>query len=165
MRRCIVYFDVMCFRLQVTLKQHFNGLKERLMVALMSVDREGCEGELERVMEEVGSVGGLDRVMKVLYKCLEKLCEGAISGSQVPRTDEVSSFGIVMAFSDSVPLFQGSCTSGEGALGEVQARSLALLEEMGRRYEEREEERTQKESMEVLETKFENLQEELANVR
>ena len=87
------------FRLQVALQQHFTGLKEHLMVALMSLGREGCEGErggVEKMVEEVGSVGdigGVDRMMKVLYKCLERLCKARVcSTTETPasQSDNVS---------------------------------------------------------------------------
>ena len=60
----------------------------------------------------------------------------------------------------SILFFQGCNRDGE-----VRVRSLALLDEMGRRYEEEEEPRTLKETIEVLEEKCENLQEELASIR
>ena len=47
----------------------------------------------------------------------------------------------------------------------MRVRSLALLDTIGRRYEEGAEPRTLKGTIEVLETKCEDLQEELANVR
>lgn len=47
----------------------------------------------------------------------------------------------------------------------MRVRSLALLDEMGKQYEEGMESQALKGTIEVLETKCESLQEELANIR
>lgn len=63
-------------RLQVELKQHFTGLRERLMIAMVPLRCEGCVMR-EEDLEGVEGVGGLQRVTQSIYKCIEQLCKAS----------------------------------------------------------------------------------------
>lgn len=70
----------------MALKQHFAGLRERLLVAMVPL---GCQ---ERVMPQedlecVEGAGALDKISQSVYNCIEQF-------SRADRPPQVSSCGV-----------------------------------------------------------------------
>lgn len=80
------------FRMQASLKQHFIGLREHLLVAMVPIGGEEYvmgEKEVEEMvkcgaaMEDKEDTLGMDNIMQSLYKCIEKLCQASSTAQQV----------------------------------------------------------------------------------
>ena len=92
----LLMLSLCVYRLQVALKQQFAELKERLLAGMMSVGvasyEEGESGDMETMLDEmrnVEEVDGLERTMKVMYRCIKQLCKARILKNPAQHEDEV----------------------------------------------------------------------------
>lgn len=68
----------------MALKQHFLGLRERLLVAMVPLR---CEEDVmsEEEVESVQDMGGLERLTQAVYNCLDKLSRASRGDEQATQ--------------------------------------------------------------------------------
>lgn len=82
------------FRLQVSLKQQFLGLRELLFVAMVPLGSEEIlmgEKEMDNLLQE----GDLDKITQSLLKCVEKLSKA----SNIPQEKEEVGIKLILGLS------------------------------------------------------------------
>lgn len=159
---------ILYFRLHVSLKQHLAGLREHLLVAMVPLGREDSvmsEGEVESALQVTGGGGGggcLDRVMWAVLECVQHLCRA--SSSRAQGNEEVG-FNWSRTVVILLCCVQAESSGEEGQDDSLRSRALALLDEMARRRRGDKESGQLQDTVDLLEAKCEELQDDLANAR